>query len=973
MSQPLESSNNTINLAHQSLGAAELQNLVVSVGCLDTQQIFTIKLGFNNLRDEGAKVVASVLMKNSSITSLDLGFCSISDEGVAALSKSLIQNSTLKILYLSGNSISENGFRHLGMALQKNRSLEALYLTGNRGRAEGSRLIAKGLQYNHSLTKLFLNGNHIEGEGASSISDILKSNHSVTHLNMSDNNIGDNGLCSLADALLHHRKLSDLELSFSKLTSVGMSTFVDSLVGYHQLRRLLLDNNKLGDGGAKALARALPEMSLHVLNVGFNEIGSEGLSAVLAYLSTPQSTLVSLTLSGNSIDNVVAKELANMLIGNLQLQELYIDRTNLTNIGERFIATGIASNKMCPIRILTGFELGNVLTQLGSPAAVAQMNNEQALKYLCQVWKDLERTAALQQQHMRLQQQAGYLLAQGQHSAAASVAAQANMLRMSMMQSGQNSGMGALVAPGETVSGLGSVGTSSPSELSATDGDPAVAMAAASAVYASYSAAAIPPPQQQVSISQQIQSAAGSSNAPSNSATTVVGLVAVPGGGMMYVPMQAVPAGAAVPNAAVGSTPQTFHPGAGGGTTGAVISTAPNTFVPMPKRTRSITGGSIGGGSGGPGGSINRPASSRPPSRTPPITHTRQLLQQQQIQQLQYQQQVERYHALLEAARQVPDLPFDARELQILTEFYYTPPSSVLDGRHHPHQQPQASQRGFSYASGTGSPYCNGSLPAKRATTVKDLTKSTIGQVLSVENPNNSNNNMTGLQQVTAAALAQLNRTHNSHSNVTQPSDGVTGNAAHSPTRLRSSTATSNHNLSPVYTGPMLGSVVGEEDNHSDSGTQTTVGHVHERSETNDDDDDVASNRPWKRASNLTTLPRINYFARIKSLLDELRSARSFGACLALLRQLRMLEISLLGLDALEIEEILLRDVLGLGRAVFHVSTSNVAASASAATATGSASGTEGAATPQPAMLSQQAQATQMAMYYPAYNSVNMS
>jgi nucleoside-diphosphate kinase len=104
MSQPLESSNNTINLAHQSLGAAELQNLVVSVGCLDTQQIFTIKLGFNNLRDEGAKVVASVLMKNSSITSLDLGFCSISDEGVAALSKSLIQNSTLKILYLSATT-----------------------------------------------------------------------------------------------------------------------------------------------------------------------------------------------------------------------------------------------------------------------------------------------------------------------------------------------------------------------------------------------------------------------------------------------------------------------------------------------------------------------------------------------------------------------------------------------------------------------------------------------------------------------------------------------------------------------------------------------------------------------------------------------------------------------------------------------------------------------------------------------------
>lgn len=50
--------------------------------------------------------------------------------------------------------------------------------------------------------------------------------------------------------------------------------------------------------------------------------------------------------------------------------------------------------------------------------------------------------------------------------------------------------------------------------------------------------------------------------------------------------------------------------------------------------------------------------------------------------------------------------------------------------------------------------------------------------------------------------------------------------------------------------------------------------------------------------------------------MDDHRANERYSHSLALLRQLRMLEISLLGLDALEIEEIMLRDVLGIGKTV---------------------------------------------------------
>lgn len=676
-----------------------------------------------------------------------------------------------------------------------------------------------------------------------------------------------------------------------------MSSFVDCLVGYRSLYRLLLDNNKLGDSGAKALALALPHMMLGVLNIGFNEISTEGLLAIVRYLATPDNTLASLCLSGNTLDNTVAKELANILIVNTQLQELYVDRSNMTNVGERFLATGVASNKACPLRILTGFELGKVLTQLGSPQAVAQMNNEQALKYLCQVWRDLERTAALQQQQMRLQQQAGYLMAQGPSAAANSQAAMLMMMQQhhhlqhhhshhlavhpppnnpTVMSSmgGTSGGSHMAMAASMLNSGLGSVGTSSPSEFSATEVDPS--LLASLGVPNTVSIAATPPEPSPAVQSQVFNTAPGpssssgiglvrsqfaispvvipeanavsstpaavSSNVATGTATTpsaaaaggLIGTTMVPGpiplGGTVVPSVSSTQAFVAVPSAPAPPTASTPTP---------MVQQASMTFVPHPKRVRSVPGGSVGSG-GGNGSVINRPMSSRPPSRTPPILNTRQQFQQQQLQQLQYQQQVERYHALLEAARQVPDLPFDSRELQVLTDFYYTPPSAYPAEQH---MEP----------AGGLSPHF--STSTRRATTVTDMTKSS-SSTTTVQQPlgPSGTTDMTGTTQVlvpTAANLAQLGRS--------QPS------ATYGQWRMGNTTTPASGTTYPIHStvhGAMTATAT-DDDAISDTGTQTTAGHVHERSE-EDDEGDASSSRPWKRASNLTTMPRINYFGRIK-------------------------------------------------------------------------------------------------------------
>jgi hypothetical protein len=196
----------------------------------------------------------------------------------------------------------------------------------------------------------------------------------------------------------------ELELSFNKITSVGIGPFIDSAVGYNSLRRLLLDNNKLGDVGAKSLALALPHMQIHELNIGFNDISTDGLLAIIGSISSTPSIRV-IALSGNTIDNTVAKVLANLLMLNSQITALHVDRTNMTSEAERFIGAGIASNRSCNLRVLTGFELGKVLTLLGSPAQVGDMSNETALRYLGQMWADVERANSIVYQTQSPQQQ----------------------------------------------------------------------------------------------------------------------------------------------------------------------------------------------------------------------------------------------------------------------------------------------------------------------------------------------------------------------------------------------------------------------------------------------------------------------------------------------------------------------------------------------------------------------------------------
>jgi Ran GTPase-activating protein (RanGAP) involved in mRNA processing and transport len=131
---------------------------------------------------------------------------------------------------------------------------------------------------------------------------------------------------------------------------------------------LLLDNNRIGDAGAAAVADALPTMALAELNIGFNDVGADGLTRVVTFLvdrGKGSGSLETLTLSGNTVGGDVSRLIAHMLVHNTTLRHLYLDHTAIGPVGEKNIAAGIASSKCSGLRVLTGFDLGRALTTLG--------------------------------------------------------------------------------------------------------------------------------------------------------------------------------------------------------------------------------------------------------------------------------------------------------------------------------------------------------------------------------------------------------------------------------------------------------------------------------------------------------------------------------------------------------------------------------------------------------------------------------
>ncbi|EKX36634.1 hypothetical protein GUITHDRAFT_155180 [Guillardia theta CCMP2712] len=109
----------------------------------------------------------------SSLSTVHIRNCFLGVSGGKYLAKSLQDISTL---FLDGNDIRDGGCMTISAALAANTNLKTLGLVNESIGYQGARYLANALQFNMSLTKLDISGNDIEKDGCREIAFALQRN-----------------------------------------------------------------------------------------------------------------------------------------------------------------------------------------------------------------------------------------------------------------------------------------------------------------------------------------------------------------------------------------------------------------------------------------------------------------------------------------------------------------------------------------------------------------------------------------------------------------------------------------------------------------------------------------------------------------------------------------------------------------------------------------------------------------------------
>jgi Ran GTPase-activating protein (RanGAP) involved in mRNA processing and transport len=372
-----------IDLSRRGLGEEDAE--IIRLTLRSNPQLAVLKLGDNNLGDNGATIIASSCSKDGrhhqSLTVLDLGFNGIGDQGITELSLHMIAgNHVLRNLYLSGNNFKQKGAMAIAGAILHGCSLIRLHISANKLGPAGIKVLAGAVaemdaRRQHLLQRrggivisaikppaveeLHIGDISMKTKGLVCLSQMLLSNSSLRVLNLSNNEIDDRDMAIISQALAQNKgiPLTSVQLSFNKITCVGVECFMNSIWGSQTLKEVKLDNNKMQDRGAQLCSVVLGSVRLEVLDLSFNRVSTVGVKAMMKSLSENDSLRV-LSLSGIPMDQNASKAVSYALAYNSSLQVFNIDSCCVGYSGQRHIVAGIVSNRNVKLRTLTGFALG---------------------------------------------------------------------------------------------------------------------------------------------------------------------------------------------------------------------------------------------------------------------------------------------------------------------------------------------------------------------------------------------------------------------------------------------------------------------------------------------------------------------------------------------------------------------------------------------------------------------------------------
>ncbi|MEU4553226.1 leucine rich repeat (LRR) protein [Micromonospora violae] len=275
-----------LDLCKQGVGPTQTSRILAAA--VDSPLVRHLLLGTNALGGTGAVAVANALRPGHRLHTLYLGCNLIDAAGVGALADRLAVDDQVRALWLKRNPVGDDGVRRLAEALRVNTTVRTLDLVNVGMSVRGLTALAEALADRPvPVQRLFLGGNGFDLAAVPALGTLVHA-AGVRELYLAANHLGDDGVTALA-ALADGVPMT-LGLGGNGVTPVGVAALARHLAGWEALdlarppseRALGARGNVVGDGGAEALADALPPARLRRLDVRRTEIGGRGARRLVA-------------------------------------------------------------------------------------------------------------------------------------------------------------------------------------------------------------------------------------------------------------------------------------------------------------------------------------------------------------------------------------------------------------------------------------------------------------------------------------------------------------------------------------------------------------------------------------------------------------------------------------------------------------------------------------------------------------------
>ncbi|XP_017785358.1 PREDICTED: leucine-rich repeat-containing protein 34-like [Nicrophorus vespilloides] len=261
----------------------------ISVG----KNIVKLDLAYNDVTDDGIHILAEVLLgRENNLEHLNLVGCNITHVGLQMISDKAPMLK-LKTLRLTANNITSKGGPSFENILLHVPTIENLDAGDTHQTLVSTPYFCSSLRMdignNRSLKSLDISGVipiscwhfTLPPQLADQMGELVKMNETLIEMHLQKCNFDGHDMELLLLGLERNTTLRLLDLGHNRINNYGGEVLSRWLINGPNLLGLNLAGNMIGNIGAKALAKAIPETKLRLLDLSMNRIEDELLCKIL--------------------------------------------------------------------------------------------------------------------------------------------------------------------------------------------------------------------------------------------------------------------------------------------------------------------------------------------------------------------------------------------------------------------------------------------------------------------------------------------------------------------------------------------------------------------------------------------------------------------------------------------------------------------------------------------------------------------